>query len=87
MPEVDLFILFRTMLFVFLGVYSLLLLASTIWRLVALFAGSDPSKQMLRLYVSHQLLTIRFKPVWGELLQIAFWLAILVGLWRLHTLI
>jgi hypothetical protein len=67
MAEFDLFILFRMTLVVFLTVYSALTLSSGIWRLVTLFSGSDPQKQMLRLYASHQLLTIRLAPVRGEL--------------------
>jgi hypothetical protein len=87
MPELDLFAFFRTTLFVFLGVYSVLLLCSSLWRLWALFAGSDRTKQMLRFYVSYQLATIRLKPLRGELAQIAFWLSMLACLWWLHTLI
>ncbi len=87
MPEFDLFIFFRTTLVIFLAIYSALILSSTVWRLTTLFTGDDPKKQMLRLYVSHQLLTIRLKPVRGELLQIVFWFLILVCLWRLHRLI
>ena len=87
MPELDLFTFFRTMLFVFLAVYSVLLLSTSIWRLRGLFSGSDPTKQMLRLYVSYQLVTIRLKPLRGELTQIAFWLVMLSCLWWLHTLI
>ncbi|MFQ5807907.1 MAG: hypothetical protein ACE5I3_15790 [Phycisphaerae bacterium] len=87
MPKFDLFIFFRTTLLVFLTIYSLLLLSSGIWRLGALFAGSDSTRQMLRLYVSYQLLTIRLKPVRSELSQIVFWLLMLACLWWLHTLI
>ena len=87
MPEFDLFIFFRTTLLVFLTVYSVLLLGSSVWRVMVLFTGSDPAKEMLRLYVSYQLLTIRLKPVRGELAQIAFWLLVLASLWRLHALI
>ena len=87
MPEFDLFTFFRTTLFIFLGLYSALLLVSTVWRLRALLSGSDSGKQMLRLYVSYQLLTIRLRPLRGELVQIAFWLTMLGVLWWLHTLI
>lgn len=87
MPEFDLFIFFRTTLVIFLTIYSLLLLSSTVWRLTALLSGSDPRKQMLRLYVSYQLLAIRLGPARGELAQIAFWLLMLGSLWWLHTLI
>ena len=87
MPELELFTFFRTTLFFFLAVYSILLLSTSIWRLTALFSGGDPRKQVLRLYVSYQLLTIRLRPIRGELIQIAFWLMVLGSLWWLHTLI
>lgn len=87
MPDIDLFILFRTLLFVFLTIYAVLTLASTIARVWALFAGADSARQVLRLYVSYQLLTIQLKPVRGELAQMAFWAMMLGVLWWLHTLI
>lgn len=87
MPELELFTFFRTILFVFLAAYSILLLSTSIWQLTALFSGSDPKKQMFRLYVSYQLLTIRLRPLRGELIQIAFWLMVLGSLWWLHTLV
>ena len=87
MAEFDLFIFFRTTLVIFLTTYAALMLGSVVGRLVSLFGGEDPQKQSLRLYVSYQLLTIRLTPVRGELLQIALWLALLVGIWRLHALI
>jgi hypothetical protein len=85
--EFDLFIFFRMTLFVFVGIYSILMLLSTIRRLIALLAGDDPRKNMLRLYVSYNLLTIRIAPLRGELIQIAFWSAGLLLVWWLHTLI
>jgi len=87
MAEFDLFIFFRTMLVTFLTIYALLVLSSTLWRLTRLFSGEQPDKQILRLYMSYQMLTIRLEPVHGELLQIGFWLLILLCLWWLHTLI
>ena len=87
MPEFDLFLFFRSTLVVFFTIYSVLLLSSGIWRLAVMFRGSDQTRQMLRLYVSYQLLTIRPKPARGELVQIAFWLLILGGLSWSHTLI
>jgi hypothetical protein len=87
MAGFDLFIFFRTMLVVFLMIYGLLVLGSGIWRLTGLFAGHDPGRQMLRLYVSYQVLTIRLAPLRGELLQIALWLVVLFCVWWLHGLI
>ena len=87
MATFDLFILFRTLLVIFLTIYSALMLSSTLWRLVGLLAGNDPTRQILRLYVSYQLLTIRLAPVRDELIQIALWLVVLISLWWLHFLI
>lgn len=87
MPEFDLFLFFRSTLVVFFTIYSVLLLSSGIWRLVVLLRGSDQTRQMLRLYLSYQLLTIGPKPVRGELVQIAFWLLILGALGWSHRLI
>ena len=87
MADFDPFILFRALLFVFLTIYTVLMLASTGWRIYDLFTGDDPGKQMLRLYVSYHLLTIRLRPVRDELFQIAGWLLLLLGVWWMHTLI
>jgi hypothetical protein len=84
MAEVDLFILFRTALFVFLTTYAVLVLISLAWRLRELLGGADQRRQTMRLYVSYQLATIRVKPLRGELVQIGFWLAALGILWWLH---
>lgn len=83
--EFDLFIFFRMMLFVFLTIYTVLMLLGWVRRLIELFSGDDPRKEMLRLYVSYQLLAIRIAPVRGELIQIVFWLAVLALIWRLHA--
>jgi hypothetical protein len=87
MDGFDLFIFFRTTLLIFATTYSVLMLSSGIWRVVRLFGGENPRKQMLRLYVSYQLVTIRLRPVRGELLQLALLLVMLVCIWRLHALI
>lgn len=87
MPDLDLFTFFRSALFFFLGVYSLLLLISTIGRLRTLLSGGDTRKQMLRVYLSYQVLTIHVKPLADELAQIAGWLILLGILWWLHWLV
>jgi hypothetical protein len=87
MPELDLFILFRTLLFIFLTIYSILLMVSGLWQVRVLLRGDDPAQEMLRVYVSYQLLTVRIKPLRGELTRIAFWLLMLGVLWWLHFVI
>ncbi len=87
MLDFDLFILFRMLLVVFLTIYTVLTLISAGWRIYDLFTGDDPSKRMLRLYVSYHLVTIRLAPVRDELCQTTGWLLLLLGLWWLHSLI
>lgn len=85
--EFDFFLFFRMTLFVFLTIYTALMLLSGIRRLIALLGGEEPQKDLLRLYVSYHLLTIQLAPIRGELIQIACWLAVLLLVWRLHALI
>ncbi len=83
----DLFAFYRATLFLFLGTYTLLLTVSGVWQLVRLLAGPERHKEFLRTYVAYQLVTMRVRPVRGELLQIAFLVGALGGLWYLHTVI
>lgn len=76
---------FRTAVFVGLATYYVLSVAGTIWRVAALLHGDDPRNRLLRLYLSYQLLSFRFRPLTGELLQIGLWSAILLYVWWLHT--
>ena len=85
MTEVDPFRVFRTALFMGVAAYTLVTTAGTIWRVVAVLSGSDPRKRLLREYLSYQVLSIRLRPLAGELLELAFWLAILLGIWWLHV--
>ena len=83
--RMDPFILFRTTLFVFLGIYTLLTMAGTMWQVLRVLRGSDPQKRLLRLYLSYQLVSIRIRPLSGELLQLGAWAALLLAVWWLHT--
>ena len=85
--EIDVFILYRTALFFFLGTYTLLLTTTTVVRLVGVLSGTQRSKELLRLYVAYQLLSVRLRPLAGELFQISLYLAALLAIWRLHKLL
>jgi hypothetical protein len=85
MQEFDLFTLFRTLLFVALTTYTVLATVSGLRRVVGLLRGRDPRKRLLRAYLGYQLVSLRLRPLAGELLQIAFWVTMLVCLWWLHT--
>ena len=80
----DAFYLFRNLLFVALTVYTVITMAHTAWQVGRLLHGDDPRRRLLRVYLSYQLLSFRVQPLWGELLQIAFWCTILAWLWWLH---
>jgi len=84
MDQVDPFAVFRTTLFIALTTYLVLTTSATMWRVASLLRGSDPQRRFLRLYLSYQLVTVRFKPLADELFQIGCWLAALTGLWWLH---
>lgn len=85
MNEIDPFAIFRTTLFVALAVYTVLTTAGTIWGVAVVLRGNDPRKRLLRAYLSYQLVSVRIRPLAGELLELAFWLAVLLGVWWLHT--
>ena len=83
--ELDLFTVFRSTLFLFLAIYAALTLLSAVWRVRRVLAGTDPGKRLLRTYMAYQVVTVRLRPLAGELLQIGFWSALLVVIWWLHA--
>ena len=85
MTDIDPFAIFRTTLFIALAVYTLVTTVGTILRVAVVLSGSDPEKRLLRAYLSYQLVSVRIRPLAGELLEIAFWVAVLLGLWWLYT--
>ncbi|MBW7904155.1 MAG: hypothetical protein LC135_13545 [Phycisphaerae bacterium] len=85
--DTDPFILFRGLLVTLLTVYATLALvtgAVQFWRLIS---GEDRHKRLLRTYLGYQLLSLRLRPVAGELTQIAAWTILLIIVWRLHHLV
>ena len=85
MIDIDPFAIFRTTLFIALVVYTLVTTVGSILRVAVVLSGSDPEKRLLRAYLSYQLVSVRIRPLAGELLEIAFWVAVLLGLWWLYT--
>ena len=81
----DPFAVFRTTLFCALAVYTVVTAVGTIGRVVVVLRGNDPEKRLLRAYLSYQVLSIRIRPLAGELWEIGFWVAVLLGIWWLHT--
>ena len=87
MADFDPFAFYRTLLFVFLSVYTVLTLVSGALRLWALLRGQSTTKRFVRLYLSYQLVSIRVRTFWRELLQIGLLLAMLVGIAALHRMV
>jgi hypothetical protein len=86
-PDLDPFLMFRTLVFVFLSVYFLLSLWYGASRLLDLLRGDDPSKRMLRTYLGYQIVSIRLRRLSGELFQIALLLATLAVIAWAHRLL
>ncbi|MBL8879584.1 MAG: hypothetical protein JNG88_10740 [Phycisphaerales bacterium] len=84
MSSPDVFDVYRNALFIALTIYTIVVMAITIWFGAKVLAGRDPRKRLLRLYLSYQLLTIRVRPLAGELARTGFWTLALLGLWWLH---
>ncbi len=87
MEAPDLFILFRTTLFLLLTVYALVTTATAGWHVLRLLRGDRGHQRLLRTYLAYQLLSVRLEPLRGELLQLAFWLTMLAVLWWLHGVV
>ncbi len=87
MRDLDAFLLFRTVLFIGVTVYTVIATLESLVRTLALLAGRDPKRRLLRAYVGYNLISFRLQPLTGELLQIGLWTTILLVLWWLHTLL
>ncbi|TWT45085.1 hypothetical protein RAS1_15060 [Phycisphaerae bacterium RAS1] len=83
--DVDLFILFRTVIFAVVA--AQLFSSITAWSLSLARAlrGEDPHRRLLRVYLSYHLVTVRSAPLVRELWQIALCIAFLITLWALHA--
>jgi hypothetical protein len=67
--SVDPFLIFRTCIFVAVGVYTGLTMLGTIFKMVQILSGTDPRKRLLRTYLSYQLLAIRIRPLAASIVQ------------------
>lgn len=87
MESPDLFVVFRTTLFVVLTAYAVVTTATAGWHVLRLLRGDTGHQRLLRTYLGYQLLSVRLGPLRGELLQIALWLTMLALLWWLHGVV
>jgi hypothetical protein len=85
--EIDLFYFFRGVIFLFLAIYTLLAIVSSILRAYSAFAGDSNINRLVRVYASYQLISIRPRRFAGDILQIALLIAACVSVWWLHKLI
>lgn len=84
MLEFDPFDLFRTLLFIVLTAYYVVVTAWTAWWLVDLLRGDDPQRRMIRNIITYQLVTFRVRPLAGELIQIGILAVLLLLLYWMH---
>lgn len=80
----DLFFLWRWMLAVSGGVYTLLRTVQSVARWLDWLEPKDRLARIRRRYVMLHLLRIRISSFWTELLQIAFLAALLIFIIRWH---
>lgn len=81
----DLFESWRLLLGLLCTVYAAVVTIRSTWEWVLYFSGPDKTTALMRNYVVAQLLGLRLGRFRSELLQIALWLVVLLGLLRLHV--
>lgn len=84
MGDFDPFELFRTTLFIAVTLYTLAGVPMTVMIVRKVLRGAAMPQQMLRAYVIWLLLTVRWRPLRGELIQIALWGGVVLMLWQCH---
>ncbi len=84
-PRRDLFESWRLLLTVVCAVYVTLMTGRSLWRIAAQLSGPGRTTSIVRRYVTIQLLRVRLRRHWAELLQIAALLVILAMLMRAHV--
>lgn len=80
----DVFYSFRWILGCALGGYFVLTIVLAVSRLAGALRGSGRTQDFARLCASYAVVSIRVRPVSGELVEIAIWLAVLAFLWGAH---
>jgi len=78
LPDWDLFEQWRLLLTVVCTVYAVVVTARSLRSWLLYLSGRDRRTSLLRSYVVVQLLRLRLRRFAGELLQIGFWLAMLL---------
>ena len=87
MPDVDLFNLFRYILFVIAGVYTTVVTIQGLRQLIASLTGNDRYLAMLRRYLVVHGLRLRFRAFWGDVIICGLLSVAFLMLWRAHRLI
>ena len=81
--EFDLFFFYRRLLMAISGIYALVMVVD---RMTSFWRGLRGSRhlEMARKYVVVQLLRLRVRALWPDLLHLGIWCAVLSGLITLH---
>lgn len=83
-PHRDLFELWRLVLGFLCTIYATVVTVQSLWSWCVYFSGADRSTTLMRRYVIVQLLRLKPGRFSWELVQIGFWLVVLIAILRVH---
>lgn len=82
--DTDFFGVYCLTLYAGIIVYTVVSAGMTAVQTAALLRGAEPQRRLLRTYLLYLLVSVRLRPLAGELAQIGLLTAALGGLWWLH---
>ena len=85
--DTDFFGVYCLTLYAGIIVYTVVSVGLTAVETTALLRGNEAHRRLLRTYLLYLLVSVRLRPLAGELAQIVLLAALLLGLWWLHTLV
>ena len=83
----DIYFFFSVLFTLFIWTYTILCWIDSARTVQKLLSGTDHGHRLMRLYLSHLLVTVRVRPLAGELLQIGLWVVILGALYWLLLIV
>lgn len=85
--DTDFFGVYCLTLYAGIIVYTVVAMGLTAVETAALLRGDEPQRRLLRSYLLYLLVSVRLRPLAGELIQVALLAAALGALWWLHGLV
>lgn len=84
LPDVDLFEFWRLALGIICTIYAIVVTVHSLWQWVIYLSGSGKTTAIMRTYVIVSLMRLSPRRFSSELIQMAFWLTMLVLFLWLH---